>query len=170
VRQLELKIKANSGGTTKPAPGTYTFDKGKTVSITANPDPLFEFAGWAGRYTGQDNPISLEVTSNSAITANFRHKLYAPVNFSGQRIMNRSLFMKEYINQLEWQANPDNQHIVKSRIYESDSGNNRLLGEVDSGILSFQHRGVKAEGIALYGLTAVNSENIESEMVYVTIQ
>ncbi len=63
-----------SGGTTNPAPGTYTHGAGESVSIAAIPSEGYRFSGWTGNVpTGHehDNPLVVGLTSDRTITANF---------------------------------------------------------------------------------------------------
>ncbi|MFQ6054410.1 MAG: S8 family serine peptidase, partial [Methanosarcinales archaeon] len=46
--------------------------------------------------------------------------IYSPLNFSGKRVLNRSLSQAEYINVLSWNPNQDNVNITKYRIYLID--------------------------------------------------
>jgi uncharacterized repeat protein (TIGR02543 family) len=66
-----LTILAAAGGTTNPSPGTYTYDPGTQVSITANPNSGYEFSDWSGDATGTENPITITMNLNKSITANF---------------------------------------------------------------------------------------------------
>jgi uncharacterized repeat protein (TIGR02543 family) len=71
IRQYSLTIAAGTGGTTDPAPGTYTHDSGAQVSITATPSSGYRFSGWSGSVTGTINPITITMDSDKSITANF---------------------------------------------------------------------------------------------------
>jgi len=75
VRQYTLNITTGSGGTTAPEPGTYIYDQGTEVTITANPGIGYEFSGWTGDVpSGQenDNPLTITVDADKSITANFQ--------------------------------------------------------------------------------------------------
>ncbi len=56
-----------------PAPncnGTqYTY--GSAVTLTANPNANYVFTSWSGHVSGSTNPISLTMTANKSVTANF---------------------------------------------------------------------------------------------------
>jgi len=69
-----LTITAGNGGTTDPSPGTYTYDEGTEVTITAIPDSGYEFSNWSGDASGADNPITVTMDGDKSITANFRAK------------------------------------------------------------------------------------------------
>jgi len=72
--QLILTITATTGGTTKPAPGSYTYAQGKKVKIEAFPDDHYRFGSWSGDVpAGQEeaNPLFLTIDTHKSITANF---------------------------------------------------------------------------------------------------
>ena len=72
--QLILTITATTGGTTKPAPGSYTYAQGKKVKIEAFPDDHYRFGSWSGDVpAGQEeaNPLFLTMDTHKSITANF---------------------------------------------------------------------------------------------------
>ncbi len=73
--QYILTINSGKGGTTKPPPGSYDYDCGRLVEITANPDSGYEFSDWSGDvFSGHenDNPLIFTVDSAKSITANFK--------------------------------------------------------------------------------------------------
>jgi len=71
VRPYTLTIAAGSGGTTDPAPGTYTHDSGTQVSVRAMPNSGYQFSSWSGDASGTTNPITITMDSDKSITANF---------------------------------------------------------------------------------------------------
>lgn len=95
--------------------------------------------------------------------------IYAPLNFEGEKVLNRSLLLGEYINILTWQANPDNENIVKYRIYLVEGQSKSLLVELDADTFEYLHRNVEKDKQYTYGLCAVNNENREGEFDYVEI-
>jgi uncharacterized repeat protein (TIGR02543 family) len=66
-----LTIAAGTGGTTNPAPGSYTYDTGTQVTVTATPNSGYKFSGWSGAVTGTTNPITVTMDADKSITANF---------------------------------------------------------------------------------------------------
>jgi len=66
-----LAIGAGSGGTTNPAPGSYSYQAGSTVTITATPAQGSSFTGWTGANTGSANPLTITMDGNKSLTANF---------------------------------------------------------------------------------------------------
>ena len=71
-----LVIQSGTGGTTDPSPGTYDYDVGQVVTITAIPDHGYNFSSWepAGTTgaTSVENPIHITVQKGTATyKANF---------------------------------------------------------------------------------------------------
>jgi hypothetical protein len=72
---LTVQVNESGGGTTNPTPGSYWYDPGSSVTITATANPGYSFTSWSGSgtgsYSGMNNPSS--VTINGPITefANF---------------------------------------------------------------------------------------------------
>jgi uncharacterized repeat protein (TIGR02543 family) len=71
IRQYTLTIAAGTGGTTTPSPGTYKYDSGAQVSITATANSGYQFSGWSGNASGTTNPITITMDSDKSVTANF---------------------------------------------------------------------------------------------------
>jgi len=71
IIQCTLTIAAGAGGTTSPAPNTYTHAYGTQVQVTALPDSGYQFIGWTGAATGTTNPITITMDADKTITANF---------------------------------------------------------------------------------------------------
>lgn len=53
------------------SPNSSVYPAGSRLTVTATPDLNYEFAGWDGNNTGQ-NPLTLAVSGNLALTARFR--------------------------------------------------------------------------------------------------
>jgi M6 family metalloprotease-like protein/uncharacterized repeat protein (TIGR02543 family) len=74
IRQHALTIAAGDGGTTDPAPGSYYYNRNAEFSVTAAPDPGYEFEAWTGDVSPgheSDNPLTITMDSNKSIAANF---------------------------------------------------------------------------------------------------
>jgi hypothetical protein len=71
AQKYTLTISASEGGTTDPAPGPYSLDGGKRVTVTAQPDSGHRFSGWSGDVLGSENPITVVMDKDKSITANF---------------------------------------------------------------------------------------------------
>jgi len=124
----------------------------------------------SGTYSGTINvgpnsisiPISLEVLRS----------IQAPLNLTGEKVLNRSLYQAEYINVLKWESNPDNENknIIKYRIYQKVDNTQSLLIELGADQFEYWHRKVEKDKRYTYALVAVNNENKEGEPAYITIQ
>jgi uncharacterized delta-60 repeat protein len=72
--QYTLTINSGEGGTTEPSPGSYDYDCGTLVKITANPDSGYEFSNWSGDVPSgyeNNNPLFFTIGLDASITANF---------------------------------------------------------------------------------------------------
>lgn len=72
-RTYTLTITATSGGTTSPVPGSYVYDEGTSVQVTAFPNVNYKFVHWEldGSYNGTANPTSVVMNSNHTLKAVF---------------------------------------------------------------------------------------------------
>jgi len=68
---IMLTITAGTGGTTDPTPGSYSYDYGTQVSVTALPSTGYQFSGWSGDASGTTNPVTITMDSGKSITASF---------------------------------------------------------------------------------------------------
>ena len=66
---LTVQVNPADGGSVSPASGT--FDEGTQVTLTATPAQGYAFLYWSGAVNGSDNPATLTMTSDKAITAVF---------------------------------------------------------------------------------------------------
>ena len=170
IRQYTLTLTSGPGGTTQPSPGIYVYDEGTDVTISCIPDTHCRFSHWSGDASGTSDPLTITMDSDKSITANFIRIIYAPQNFTGQKVLNRSLSQAEYINFLSWQANPNNVSIVKYRIYQVEGNAQSLLVELNASVFDYWHRGVEKEKQYTYALVAVNDEGREGDRALVTVQ
>lgn len=76
IIQYDLKVSVlpNEGGTVSPLTGSYK--DGESASITATPSTEFIFTGWSGDASGSVNPLTLTMTADKNITANFEKRKY----------------------------------------------------------------------------------------------
>ena len=167
--QSFLTIAATAGGTTSPAPGTYTHAVGAVVTVSAIPQTHFRFLGWTGDASGTASPITLTLTTDKSVTANFQRIIYAP-NFTGEKIVNRGVVVSEFINVLKWQAHPDNVNIIKYRLYLQSGSTFQLLAEFDTSTFEYRHRWLTKDGAYTYMLKAVNNEPREGDPVTITVR
>ncbi len=96
--------------------------------------------------------------------------IFPPLNFSGQKVTNRSLSQQEYIHVLSWQANPENKNITKYRIYQVKVDGQTLLAELKTNIFRYWHRNIQKDRPYTYALVAVSQENLESDPVILHLQ
>ena len=71
-----LTINQVGNGTVISNPAQSTYQYGDTITLTANTDPGWIFAGWSGDRTSSDNPYLLTIYSNTAVTATFTQDAY----------------------------------------------------------------------------------------------
>jgi hypothetical protein len=72
IRDPILSISASWGGTTNPAPGTYSYIYGTSVSVTAIPSSGYYFAYWVLDSTYYySNPITVTMTADHSLQAYF---------------------------------------------------------------------------------------------------
>jgi len=106
-----LTVSASAGGTTSPAPGSYWYVKGETVSVKAIPDANYTFSNWIldGADAGSSNPISVFMDNPHSITAVFKqssqNQTAAQLASEGSTILGASLASPEpklVIRNLTW--------------------------------------------------------------------
>ena len=73
------------GGTIDPEPGTYIFNEGAEVTITATPNSGHIFSNWSGDASETNNPIIITMDSDKSITANFTAKSNGDGNGDGKK-------------------------------------------------------------------------------------
>ena len=94
-----------------------------------------------------------------------------PLGFFGARQENRSVVLKELINVLIWQDNPQSQPGRTSgyRLYEAAPAALLPLADIRVGNLKYWHRRT-AERPYRYALCAVSAEGRESQLTYTTVK
>jgi hypothetical protein len=77
-----LTITTTAGGTTNPAPGTYTYSQGQTVPVQATPNTGYVFHHWEldSVNGGSSNPISVTMNSNHNLKAYFSATYTVTIN------------------------------------------------------------------------------------------
>lgn len=95
--------------------------------------------------------------------------IYPPLNCTGKRVVNRSLFQVEHINIISWRPNPANYKIAGYRIYLGEGNRRQFLAEVDDGTFSYWHRKVSRDVSCTYAIVALNEEGREGEASFITI-
>ena len=71
--------------------------QGGTVTFTATADDNFLFTGWSGGASGETNPITIEITSDTHVQANFTIRPFPEVNLSWpSRMMPRLVYGRDF--------------------------------------------------------------------------
>ncbi|HUU05986.1 MAG TPA: SBBP repeat-containing protein [Patescibacteria group bacterium] len=170
IRQYTLTIAAGAGGTTSPVPGAYTYDEGTSVSVQATASAGYRFGNWSGDASGSANPVTLVMNGNKAIQANFTRVVKAPLNLTAEKLVNRNVSLIEYIARLRWQPNPENAGMISYRIYRIENGQAATIADVAAGTYEYIVRRLQATKAYLFGVTAVDSQGWESDMVEIAVQ
>ncbi len=71
----------SANGTVAKNPDQANYNHGTQVQLTATPNVGYTFTGWSGDVSGNTNPITITLSGNKTITANF--KLVSPIGFIG---------------------------------------------------------------------------------------
>ncbi len=66
-----LNASATAGGTVSKSPSQTNYAPGTLVTLTATPTSSFPFGNWSGNATGTNNPLTVTLTTNLVIVANF---------------------------------------------------------------------------------------------------
>jgi hypothetical protein len=82
VRQYLLTISSSAGGTTNPAPGSYWYDRGVSVQVTATPSSGYVFDHWEldGQVAGTSTSITVTVDKPHNLVAVFKRQVTPTVN------------------------------------------------------------------------------------------
>jgi len=73
---LDLFVNPESSGSVTADPQKETYQYGDVVTLTAASGPEWAFAAWSGDTSGTDNPHTVTIDGNTAITANFNPATY----------------------------------------------------------------------------------------------
>jgi hypothetical protein len=81
----------------------------------------------------------------------------SPANITVENILNRTLFIKEWINVVRWEVHSknSNKNITGYRVYQIDNGAVSKLAELGPDQFEFVHRNVEAGKMYVYRITAV---------------
>ncbi|WP_161890526.1 malectin domain-containing carbohydrate-binding protein [Pontibacter russatus] len=69
--QYTLSVSTTGSGAVTKNPNQATYSSGASVILEATPASGYAFSGWSGDATGTSNPLSVTMSGNKAITANF---------------------------------------------------------------------------------------------------
>nr|QBN22563.1 hypothetical protein [uncultured archaeon] len=70
-----LTVEKEAGGTVSPSPGTYEYYEGREVTLTASPNSGYRFEGWTGSVTSSSKTITVDVSRDMTVRANFEEKI-----------------------------------------------------------------------------------------------
>jgi len=71
-----LTLSQVGNGSVVPFPDQDYYKLGSALTLTATAQPGWTFASWSGNASGTDNPLSITVAGDTAITATFTQNLY----------------------------------------------------------------------------------------------
>lgn len=72
--KLSTEVNPPEGGTVSP--NTGTFDEGEEVTFTATPADEYVFKNWSDDASGDENPMTVVMTDDMFVTANFEKRSY----------------------------------------------------------------------------------------------
>ncbi|HPG40862.1 MAG TPA: FlgD immunoglobulin-like domain containing protein [bacterium] len=79
---LTTAVNPTAGGSITPTPTGPWHDSGTSVSINANANSGYEWAGWSGDLSGTTRPSSVTMNAPKSVTANFGHQVDITVTTS----------------------------------------------------------------------------------------
>lgn len=68
---LTTNVSPSGGGTVTRSPNATTYASGTVVTLTATPASGYTFTGWSGDVTGTASSVTVTMTANRTVTANF---------------------------------------------------------------------------------------------------
>ncbi|BAV05305.1 Listeria/Bacterioides repeat-containing protein/Por secretion system C-terminal sorting domain-containing protein [Filimonas lacunae] len=68
---LTTTASPSNGGTITRSPDSASYTSGRTVTLTATPASGYTFSSWSGGASGTSATVSVVVTANTSVTANF---------------------------------------------------------------------------------------------------
>lgn len=108
--QYELMINPipPTGGNVNPTAGSYWYDSGTDVLVSATANPDYVFSQWLldGNNWGSTNPTVLTVTQPHSLTASFTHQEIASVNFAFTGIPRTSYWLPGWTYRKSHVINP----------------------------------------------------------------
>jgi uncharacterized repeat protein (TIGR02543 family) len=75
--QYTLFVTTTGGGSVNKSPDQATYTWGTNVTLTANADVGWTFAGWSGDASGSSSSITVNMTSSESVTATFTQNQYS---------------------------------------------------------------------------------------------
>lgn len=165
-RRKVLNISMKGIGKVLPLIGSIRTEIGRNITLSAESGEGFKFAGWIDNdnsWQSTANPVTILIHSDRNITAEFEEIAFPPLNFRGERKINRSFSQVEYLIELKWDPNQNNatKNIVSYRIFLMTNGQTTLLADVPTNQSSYLHRNVNKEDVYIYRIVAVTAEGLE---------
>jgi hypothetical protein len=71
TKEYSLIIAVSGEGTTAPTLGTYTYNEGDWVTITAMPGSGWKFDHWSGDASGTNVTVAIRMDGDKSVAANF---------------------------------------------------------------------------------------------------
>jgi hypothetical protein len=141
-----LLVESGPGGRTSPPAGEHSAPLGLTVEIQATPDMGYEIAGWSGDVppsSGEPSQVLfVQMAEDRRVRAEFRLTVKPPLEAAGRRhvLWQPSDHAKRGLDELSWQANPDNPAILSYEIETNEGVANlpyRLLARIPAARTGF---------------------------------
>jgi len=167
-------VKEDGGSGIKEVSLTFSNGGGTALSDDGGHYSHSVSTGWSGTVTPTKllHTFTPQNRSYNDVTTNIPNQDYVgvseifselpPLNFTGQKVQNRSFSQVEYINVLEWQANPSHVNVAKYRIYLIDGEEQSLLAELDASTFRYWHRKIDNNISYTYAIVAVDIQGRES--------
>lgn len=114
-----------------------------------------------------NSPAELTVSANI-----IPPPIFPPLNFTGVQSSNNTVFYREYVNHLTWEANPLNDDILHYRItieYELNGIETTQVLEIESTNFEYTHHNVNPDTEYTYTLQAVNDNGTAGQSDTVVI-
>jgi xylan 1,4-beta-xylosidase len=71
AKEYSLTVAVIGNGTTAPAPGTYNYNEGDWVTVTAIPDYGWKFDQWSGDASGNNVTTVIHMDGDKNVIASF---------------------------------------------------------------------------------------------------
>jgi hypothetical protein len=84
IREYELVLTLVGTGRVQKEPDLDKYPEGEAVTLTAEPAAGWVFEGWSGDLSGEENPATLIITADTAVTATFGQRYELVVNVVGE--------------------------------------------------------------------------------------
>ena len=125
----------------------------------------------AANSSDPNNKIGWGIIDAEAASEYIFRKVYAPIEFSVQRLEDNYAFFIQYVDRLSWKVNPVNQdniqyYSLSARRIEAVDDRFVLIAELDAQTFVYESKGLLGSETFLYKLTAVDKDGNESSPVY----